>query len=90
MFEDKKSKVEVTKENSNGLRGTIREELESDSDHFSTENTHILKFHGIYQQDDRDLRQELKKEGKDKKYIFMVRTKHPGGGGTLPGAVGGS
>ncbi len=84
MFEEKKSKVEIAKENSNGLRGTIREELDSNSDHFSTENTHILKFHGIYQQDDRDLRQELKKEGKDKKYIFMVRTKNPGGGELSP------
>lgn len=84
MFEEKKSKVEIAKENSNGLRGTILEELDSNSDHFSTENTHILKFHGIYQQDDRDLRQELKKEGKDKKYIFMVRTKNPGGGELSP------
>ncbi|HLE25592.1 MAG TPA: NADPH-dependent assimilatory sulfite reductase hemoprotein subunit [Thermodesulfobacteriota bacterium] len=84
MFEEKKSKVEIAKENSNGLRGTIREELGSNSDHCSTENTHILKFHGIYQQDDRDLRQELKKEGKDKKYIFMVRTKNPGGGELSP------
>jgi sulfite reductase beta subunit-like hemoprotein len=84
MFEEKKSKVEIAKENSNGLRGTIREELDSNSDHFSTENTHTLKFHGIYQQDDRDLRQELKKEGKDKKYIFMVRTKNPGGGELSP------
>ena len=84
MFEEKKSKVEIAKENSNGLRGTIREELGSNSDHCSTENTHILKFHGIYQQDDRDLRQELKKEGKDKKYIFMIRTKNPGGGELSP------
>jgi sulfite reductase beta subunit-like hemoprotein len=84
MFEEKKSKVEIAKENSNGLRGTIREELDSNSDHFSTENTHTLKFHGIYQQDDRDLRHELKKEGKDKKYIFMVRTKNPGGGELSP------
>ncbi|HZX14730.1 MAG TPA: NADPH-dependent assimilatory sulfite reductase hemoprotein subunit [Thermodesulfobacteriota bacterium] len=84
MFEEKKSKVEIAKENSNGLRGTIREELDSNSDHCSTENTHILKFHGIYQQDDRDIRQELKKEGKDKKYIFMVRTKNPGGGELSP------
>ncbi len=84
MFEEKKSKVEISKENSKSLRGTIREELDRDSDHFSTDNTHILKFHGIYQQDDRDLRQELKKEGKDKKYIFMVRTKNPGGGELSP------
>jgi sulfite reductase (ferredoxin) len=74
-----KSRVEVIKENSNGLRGSIAEELRKETDHFSHEDYQILKFHGIYQQDDRDLRQELKKEGKDKKYIFMIRTKHPGG-----------
>jgi len=74
-----KSKVEIIKENSNGLRGSIAEELRKETDHFSHEDYQILKFHGIYQQDDRDLRQELKKEGKDKKYIFMIRTKNPGG-----------
>jgi sulfite reductase (ferredoxin) len=74
-----KSKVEVIKEDSNGLRGSIAEELRKETDHFSHEDYQILKFHGIYQQDDRDLRQVLKKEGKDKKYIFMIRTKHPGG-----------
>jgi sulfite reductase beta subunit-like hemoprotein len=75
----KKSRVEDIKENSNGLRGSIAEELRKETDHFSHEDHQILKFHGIYQQDDRDLRQELKKEGRDKKYIFMIRTKHPGG-----------
>lgn len=74
-----KSTVEVIKENSNGLRGSIAEELRKETDHFSHEDYQILKFHGIYQQDDRDLRQQLKKEGKDKKYIFMIRTKNPGG-----------
>ena len=73
-----KSRVEDIKENSNGLRGSIADELRKETDHFSHEDYQILKFHGIYQQDDRDLRQELKKEGKDKKYIFMIRTKHPG------------
>jgi sulfite reductase (ferredoxin) len=75
----KKSKVEVIKENSNSLRGSIAEELSKGTDHFSHDDYQILKFHGIYQQDDRDLRQQLKKEGKDKKYIFMIRTKNPGG-----------
>ncbi len=66
----KKSKVEIIKEQSNGLRGAIKSELESDSDQFSNEEYELLKFHGIYQQDDRDVRQQLKKEGKGKKYIF--------------------
>ncbi len=84
MSEQKRSKVEVAKENSRGLRGTVREELGSDSANFSKENTHILKFHGIYQQEDRDARQERKKEGEGRKYIFMVRTKNPGGGELSP------
>ena len=74
-----KSNVEIIKENSNGLRGSIAEGLRKETDHFSHEDYQILKFHGIYQQDDRDLRQQLKKKGKDKKYIFMIRTKNPGG-----------
>lgn len=84
MSEVKKSKNEVIKENSRGLRGTIKEELQRDSDHFSHDDSHLLKFHGIYEQDDRDLRQQLKKEGKNKKYIFMIRTKNPGGGELSP------
>ncbi|TFG74723.1 MAG: NADPH-dependent assimilatory sulfite reductase hemoprotein subunit [Thermodesulfobacteriales bacterium] len=80
----KKSKVEIIKEQSNGLRGAIKSELESDSDQFSNEEYELLKFHGIYQQDDRDVRQQLKKEGKGKKYIFMIRTKNPGGGEITP------
>ena len=80
MSEEKKSKVEIAKENSRGLRGTIREELNAESDHFLKDTTHILKFHGIYEQEDRDVRRERKEAGEGKKYIFMVRTKNPGGG----------
>ena len=79
----KKSKIEFIKESSNNLRGTISNELSTDSTHFTNEDSHLLKFHGIYEQDDRDLRQLLRKEGKEKKYIFMIRTKNPGGGGEL-------
>ncbi len=79
MSGDQRSRVEIIKENSNGLRGSIAEELRKDTNHFSHEDYQILKFHGVYQQDDRDLRQALKKEGKDKKYMFMIRTKNPGG-----------
>ena len=80
MSEEKKSKVEIAKENSRGLRGTIREELNAETDHFLKDTTHILKFHGIYEQEDRDVRHERKEAGEGKKYIFMVRTKNPGGG----------
>src|SRR5574340_554872 len=68
--EKKKSRAETVKENSEGLRGTIAAELAEDSHHFASENVQLLKFHGIYQQDDRDLRARLRVEGKDRKYFF--------------------
>jgi sulfite reductase beta subunit-like hemoprotein len=73
------SKVEQIKEQSRYLRGTIQETLRSDASHFSEEDYQVLKFHGTYQQDDRDVRAERKKAGHDKAWSFMVRTKIPGG-----------
>src|SRR6266404_6028519 len=56
------------------LAGTIAQTLaDSAVDSFSQDDYEFLKFHGIYQQDDRDQR----KAGKH--YILMVRTKFPGG-----------
>jgi sulfite reductase (ferredoxin) len=75
-----KSHVEQIKEESRALRGSIASELVSPGPSFSSESTPLLKFHGIYQYDDRDLRRALRKEGQDKAYRFMVRTKIPGGG----------
>ena len=72
---DKKSKLESIKEKSNYLRGSISEELANDLDFFSKDALQLLKFHGTYQQDDRDLRQ-----GRDKHYQLMIRTRIPGGG----------
>lgn len=74
-----RSVVEIIKERSNYLRGTVKETLESDATHFSEEEYHVLKFHGIYQQDDRDERSRARKEGRDKEWIMMIRTKFPGG-----------
>lgn len=73
-----KSKVETIKEQSGFLRGTIRETLGQDTDHFSNEDYQVLKFHGIYQQNDRDLKRQLKRQ-KEKRYIFMIRSKVPAG-----------
>ncbi len=84
VSEEKKSKVEAIKEKSDYLRGNISETLKGDDSHFTEEDYQLLKFHGIYQQDDRDVRQQLKKEGKERKYMFMVRTKNPGGGELSP------
>jgi sulfite reductase (ferredoxin) len=75
----KLSKIEIIKRQSRHLRGTIKEDLQDDLPSFSEENVQLLKFHGVYQQDDRDLRAKLKKEGKEKHYSMMIRARIPGG-----------
>src|SRR5262249_40725016 len=74
-----RSAVEGIKENSRALRGTIGEELHKDSDHFSEQDKQLLKFHGTYQQEDRDARKARRGEGLGKHFMFMVRCKIPGG-----------
>jgi sulfite reductase (ferredoxin) len=71
----KVSKVEVLKENSNYLREPLARELGEDTNHFSEDAVQILKFHGSYQQDNRDNRVK----GQEKDYQFMLRTRNPGG-----------
>ncbi|MBI1390705.1 MAG: NADPH-dependent assimilatory sulfite reductase hemoprotein subunit [bacterium] len=71
--------VEDIKRNSQGLRGKIAETLASDAPLFEENEFQLLKFHGTYQQDDRDQRVQLRKEGKDRYHMFMVRSKIPGG-----------
>jgi sulfite reductase (ferredoxin) len=75
----KPSAVEGIKENSRQLRGTIALELLQDTDHFSEQDKQLLKFHGSYQQEDRDARKHRKKDGVGKHFMFMVRCKIPGG-----------
>src|SRR5262245_4519888 len=75
----KRSAVEGIKESSRWLRGTLAEELARDSDHFSDADKQLLKFHGSYQQEDRDARKTRSKAGVGKHYMFMVRLKLPGG-----------
>lgn len=75
----KLSPVEAVKENSRQLRGTIALELAGDVDHFNEQNKQLIKFHGSYQQDDRDARKNRNKDAVGKYYIFMVRCKIPGG-----------
>ncbi len=70
--------VEAVKANSRALRGTIAQELSEPGDRFGEESVSLLKFHGIYQQDDRDSRRAAR-EGGGKAYSFMLRTKSPGG-----------
>ena len=50
------SKVEAAKRKGHFLRGTIAETLASDATHFDHDDLQLLKFHGSYQQDDRDRR----------------------------------
>src|SRR5579871_927155 len=74
-----RSAVEAVKESSRQLRGTVAEELARDVDHFSEADKNVLKFHGSYQQEDRDARKNRSKAGVGKHYCFMVRCKIPGG-----------
>src|SRR6516165_3794812 len=71
--------VEEIKAQSHALRGDIQNTLLGASSHFSEEEYQLLKFHGTYQQDDRDQRLARKKQNLDKAWIFMVRSKLPGG-----------
>ncbi len=77
--QSKISKVESIKLASRNLRGPVDLELNSPSDHFSEEGYQILKFHGIYQQDDRDVRKARKAQGLGPDYSFMIRVAIPGG-----------
>lgn len=68
---------------SNLLRGSIAEDLRDPSTGaISEENSQLTKFHGLYLQDDRDRRNALKKEGKEKAFSFMLRVRLPGGKAT--------
>jgi sulfite reductase (NADPH) hemoprotein beta-component len=71
---------ETIKAASNLLRGTLVADLQDTSTGaISDDNGQLTKFHGIYLQDDRDLRNALKKEGKEKAFSFMLRVRLPGG-----------
>jgi sulfite reductase (ferredoxin) len=69
------SSAETLKRSSRHLRGTIGEELGSSLTYFSKPATGLLKFHGIYQQDDRDLR----KQQPERVFSAMLRVGIPGG-----------
>lgn len=81
MSEEKKlSANEYIKTRSNYLRGTIAEGLaDSSTGSMSEDDQQLLKFHGTYQQDDRDIRAERRRNKLDKAYSFMIRIRVPGG-----------
>jgi len=75
-----KASVEDIKLASNDLRGQIAEQFADTSlSHVPDDSNILLKFHGSYQQDDRDKRAELSKQKLDKAWSFMIRSKMPGG-----------
>jgi sulfite reductase beta subunit-like hemoprotein len=74
----RESKVEEAKRKGRFLRGTIAETLASDVTHFGHDDLQLLKFHGTYQQDDRD-RRKSRGEYEEKAYSFMVRVALPSG-----------
>ncbi|WP_347551151.1 assimilatory sulfite reductase (NADPH) hemoprotein subunit [Pseudalkalibacillus hwajinpoensis] len=74
------SGMEKIKDESNYLRGSL---VESFADPITASipdaDTKLLKFHGSYMQDDRDIRQERKQQKLEPAYQFMVRVRLPGG-----------
>ncbi|WP_020007153.1 assimilatory sulfite reductase (NADPH) hemoprotein subunit [Salinicoccus albus] len=80
QLSEKLDEMERIKGESNYLRGTITEGLsDAVTGAISEEDTKILKFHGSYQQDDRDLRDERRRQKLEPAYSFMIRVKVPGG-----------
>lgn len=72
--------VETIKANSNYLRGTLEQSLSAETTGSIADDDQILiKFHGSYQQDDRDLRAERRKQKLEPLYSFMIRARLPGG-----------
>ncbi|PRB02222.1 NADPH-dependent assimilatory sulfite reductase hemoprotein subunit [Chryseobacterium sp. MYb7] len=74
------SPVERIKTSSNGLRGSLKESL---ADNFTgairEDDQTLIKFHGMYQQDDRDRREERVSKKLEWLYSYMIRLRLPGG-----------
>jgi sulfite reductase (ferredoxin) len=71
--------VEAVKRESTYLRGSIAAELANAEPTVSHDAEHLLKFHGIYTQDDRDVRRERTQAKQALEFIFMLRVAIPGG-----------
>ncbi len=80
MSDKKLSANEYIKTRSNYLRGTIAEGLaDLSTGSMCEDDQQLLKFHGTYQQDDRDIRAGRRKHKLEKAYSFMIRIRVPGG-----------
>jgi sulfite reductase (NADPH) hemoprotein beta-component len=74
------SAIEKIKTASNGLRGTLKESLRDElTGAIREDDQAVIKFHGMYQQDDRDRREERAEKKLDRLYSFMIRLRLPGG-----------
>jgi sulfite reductase (NADPH) hemoprotein beta-component len=74
------TEVEGIKAASHHLRGTLEDGLKDPlTGAIAESDTHVSKFHGIYQQDDRDIRSERKRQKLEPAYSFMIRARIPGG-----------
>jgi sulfite reductase (NADPH) hemoprotein beta-component len=80
MSEIKLSEVERIKIESNYLRGNIVEDLKNPiTAGVSEDNQQLMKLHGSYQQQDRDLDEERRKQKLEPLYSFLIRVRVPGG-----------
>lgn len=78
---EKLSAVEYIKTKSDGLRGSLKESIDLDNHtgNVRPDDETLVKFHGMYVQDDRDRRAERAAKKLDKLYSFMIRLRIPGG-----------
>lgn len=75
-----KSAIEKIKEASDHLRGTLRDSLQDEiTGAIREDDQAVIKFHGMYQQDDRDRREERAAKKLERLYSFMIRLRLPGG-----------
>lgn len=75
-----KSAIERIKEASDHLRGTLKESLQDEiTGAIREDDQALIKFHGMYQQDDRDRREERATKKLERLYSFMIRLRLPGG-----------
>lgn len=80
MSEQELTEMEGIKSRSNLLRGTLAESLEDRlTGAIAPDDTQLSKFHGIYQQDDRDIRAERRKQKLEPAFSFMIRARVPAG-----------
>ena len=77
---DELARNEYIKDASDFLRGTLAEGVQNEiTGAISEDDQQLVKFHGMYLQDDRDLRPERSRKKMEKAFAFMIRVRIPGG-----------